>query len=216
MKVREVMTTNVAAVPPDASYKETVELLVERGISGLPVVDDGKVIGIVTEADLMSREAYGDHTSRSKTALSFLTGEGPWVGKAAGLTAGELMSSPAVTAEPDDDIREAARRMLHAGVKRLPVVNDGVLVGIVSRHDLLSIFHRDDSDIADEVDARLANPLYAPDDHKVTATVADGVVTLTGTIVFESERPVITGLAMHVPGVVRVIDEVTAQLPPPR
>src|SRR5439155_11988549 len=100
----------------------------------------------------------------------------------------------------------AARRMLTRGVKRLPVVEGGRLVGVVSRPDLLRIFHRSDADIAAEIDAKLANPVWAPEDHKVTFRVFDGVVTPEGSVIFEGEVPVIVGLAQRVAGVVEVID----------
>lgn len=210
MKVRDVMTTEVVTVGPRSTFKQTVEKMVAARVSGLPVVvEDDQLVGIVTEADLMSKEAFGEGLRPMAALLSFATGDRQWVGKATGLTARDVMSVNVVTVGPDEDIRAAARRMLREGVKRLPVVQDGKLIGIVSRHDLLEIFHRADADIAAEIDARLASPLYAPEDHHVTATVVDGVVTLKGFVAFELERPAMVGLAAQVPGVVAVVDELT-------
>jgi CBS domain-containing protein len=88
----------------------------------------------VTEADLMSKEAFDARRRRPLAALvDHLSGTAPWINKAAGLTAGEVMTTTVVTAEPGEEIGAAARRMLERGVKRLPVTEDGRLVGIVSR-----------------------------------------------------------------------------------
>jgi CBS domain-containing protein len=211
MKVKDVMTTNVLTVREDTSFKDTVELLVEHRVSGVPVVDgDGAIVGLVTEADLVSKEAFDLRHRRPLAAVAeILTGTNRWSGKAAGLTAGQVMSDRVVTVTPGEDVRYVARRMLELGVKRFPVVDDDRLVGIVSRQDLLRIFHRADADIAAEVDAKLADPLYAPEDHSVTAAVEDGVVTLCGTVRFSGEVPVMVGLASNVIGVIHVDNRLT-------
>jgi CBS domain-containing protein len=211
MKIRDVMTPIVVTASPEMSFKETAELLVASGVSGLPVVaPHGRLLGLVTEADLMSKEAFDQRRRRPLAVLmDHLTGSSRWIEKAAGLTAGEVMTTDVVTAAPGEDIRVAARRMLDRGVKRLPVVEDGRLVGIVSRYDLLKIFHRSDADIAAEISAKLADPIHAPEDHKATASVEDGVVVLEGRVRFEGEMPVLRGLAERVPGVVAVIDRLT-------
>src|SRR5687767_10474609 len=153
MKIKDVMTTNVLTVREDTSFKDTVELLVEHRVSGVPVVDgDGAIVGLVTEADLVSKEAFDlRHRGPLAAVAEILTGTNRWSGKAAGLTAGQVMSDRVVTVTPGEDVRYVARRMLELGVKRFPVVDDDRLVGIVSRQDLLRIFHRADADIAAEV-----------------------------------------------------------------
>jgi CBS domain-containing protein len=217
MKVRDVMTPLVVTASPEMSFKETAQLLIEAGVSGLPVVGPhGHLLGLVTEADLMSKEAFDTGRRRPLAVLAdHLTGAARWIDKAAGLTAGEVMTTDLVTAGPDEDIQSAARRMLERGVKRLPVVENGRLVGIVSRYDLLRLFHRRDDDIAAEIDAKLANPIYAPEDHRVTASVDDGVVTLEGRVRVEGEEAVVRALAERVPGVVHVIDRVAFDEPMP-
>lgn len=141
MKVRDVMTADVVTVGPTASFAEVVDCLLSHEISGLPVVDNGgRLLGIVTEADLVSKEAYGQRRRRALGLLAdYFRGRDPqWVRKSAGLTAHELMTVVPDTAAPDEDIAEAARRMLERHHKRLPVVDeDGRVVAIVSRHDLL-------------------------------------------------------------------------------
>jgi len=207
MKVKDVMTTNVLTVRADTSFKDTVALLVEHRVSGVPVVDaDDRIVGLVTEADLVSKEAFDlRHRSPLAVVADVVSGAGRWSGKAAGLTAGEVMSDRVATVTPRMDVRTVARRMLDLGVKRFPVVDDdGRLVGIVARQDLLRVFHRSDAHIAADIDARLADPMYAPEDHSVTAVVEDGVVTLLGSVRFSGELPGIVGLASAVPGVVHV------------
>ena len=142
MHVRDVMTTDVVTVPPDADFGEIVERLLDRGISGLPVVDaDGTLLGMVTEADLVSREAYGPGRRRPLgLVLDYLRDRDPaWVRKASGTTARDLMTQVVTTASPDDELRVIARVLLESGHRRLPVVRaDGRLAGIVSRRDLLA------------------------------------------------------------------------------
>lgn len=206
MKVREVMTAAVITAEPETTFKETAERLLDYGVSGMPVVNaQGRLVGLVTEADLMSKEAFDTRHRRPLEALvRLVNGDRRWTGKAAGLTAGDVMTTDVVTARPDEDIRAAARRMLERGVKRLPVVEDGRLVGIVSRRDLLRLFHRPDADIAAEIADKLASARYAPDNHHVTFSVEDGVVTLEGRVVLQGDVPVVEGLAWAVPGVVHV------------
>lgn len=130
--VRDVMTTHPVCVPPTASVAEVVDLLLSHAISGLPVTDErGHLLGVVTEADLVRREAQrvvGGAPPRGRRRHGAGTGE----------TAAALMTSPAVTASPDDDLPTTARTLLTSGLRRLPVLAaDGRVVGVVSRRDLL-------------------------------------------------------------------------------
>jgi CBS domain-containing protein len=145
--VRDVMTTDVVTVGSDATFGEMVDRLLSHDVSGLPVIDaDGMLLGIVTEADLVSREAYGPERRRPLgLAVDYLRGRDPaWVRKASATTAREVMTTVVTTASPDDELRVAARRMLESGYKRLPgVAADGRLVGIVSRRDVLALAYFD-------------------------------------------------------------------------
>jgi CBS domain-containing protein len=212
MKVKDVMTTDVVTVREDTSFKDTVELLVEHRISGVPVVDgDGRLVGLVTEADLVSKEAFDLRHRRPLAAVAeLISGASRWSGKASGLTAGQVMTDRVVAVTPREDVRAVARRMLDLGVKRFPVVDGGRLVGIISRQDLLRIFHRPDREIAAELEIKLADPLYAPEDHTVTGAVEDGVVTLIGSVRSPGEVPVVVGLASDLAGVVHVENRITS------
>ena len=219
-KVRDVMTNGVVSVLPTATFKEVAERLVDLGVSGLPVVDtDGTLLGVVTEADLMSKEAFGPRRRHVLSLVTaYLQGHDPrWLHKAAVSTAGDLMSTDPTTATPDERVDAAARRMLDLGVKRLPVVENGRLVGIVTRRDLLRSFVRSDDDIAKEVAARLCSPRFVPEDHHLGYSVADGIVTLTGSVHFPSHLAVVEGVIRGIPGVVDVVrTELTVEEPEPR
>ena len=216
MKASDVMTAPVVTVAPETPFKDVVITLIEHDVSGVPVVDaTGRVVGVVTEADLVTKEAFSGRRRFLAVLSDLLTGE-PWKHKAEGLTAGDVMTRMPVVAAPDDDVGRLARRMLQRGIKRLPVVKDGALVGIVTRQDLLRAFDRSDDDIAHDIRARLASPLFTPEDQAVTFRVADGVVTLEGSVHYESDRAVVEGMVGSVPGVVAVDSALNYLLPDPR
>lgn len=182
MRVRDVMTAPAITVSVDTSYHAVVECLLANGISGVPVVDtDGRILGIVTEADLMLKAAYGGE--RGARALA-LVGEiiqgypASWVTKIAAATAGELMTTDPIVAGPDDDLAAATRRMLQRPCNRLPVVRDGRVIGIVSRHDILRRFARPDREI--RVDVLNAVTLALGDSAAVEVRVDGGAVSLRG------------------------------------
>lgn len=219
MKVRDVMTSTVVTVAPGTPFPEVVDTLLRYGVSGVPVVDeDGRLAGIVTEADLVSKQAYGGRRRRALELLADLVAGRDTRGavKGKGRTAAEIMTAKVEAAQPGDDVRAAARRLLEHHVKRLPVVDDGRLVGIVSRTDLLRVLHRSDDDLAGDVAEMLADPLRAPEDHEIEASVADGVVTLRGTVRFPIDLPVLSALVWQLPGVVDVQNEATGREPDPR
>src|SRR5579859_4183348 len=217
MKVRDLMSTDLEVVRPDTSYKEAVERMLARNVSGLPVVDDrGALVGIVTEADAIRKQAWGEGERHRHRALDLvdrlLSGkDATWQQRVDGLTVGDIMTRRVVTASPDDDVRQAARTMLVYSIKRLPVVSEGHLVGLMSRADLMRTFDRPDTDIAADVDRTLASPLSAPEDHGIAGAVHDGVVTLTGTVRYPSDIKVATGVVSRIAGVVDVHNELVAR-----
>ncbi|MFS8204727.1 CBS domain-containing protein [Streptomyces sp. CWNU-52B] len=222
-KVGSVMTTEVVRAEYGTPFKEVARLLADHRISGLPVVDeDEQVIGVISETDLMVRQAL--------TADPYAPRRRPWLtgpAKLAGLTrgarkqavkgrartAGQLMTAPAVTAHADDTIVEAARTMARRRVERLPVLDEeDRLVGIVTRRDLLQVFLRPDREIRQEViDEVLVRALWlAP--QTVDVSVTEGVVTLTGHMERKSETEIAVSMTRQIDGVVGVVHKLTFRL----
>ena len=203
--VKDVMTAEVVAVRRDATFKELAAVLRRYRVSALPVVDDaGRVIGVVSEADLLAKEALADPGVMAEVLHR------KDVRKAEGLTAGDLMTSPPVTAAPEDPIGQAARMMHFMRVKRLPVVNSGgQLVGIVSRSDVLAVFDRPDEDIRTEIVDTMLVHEFLIDPRQFRVTVESGVVTMEGTPETAALGRALVRKARHVPGVVAVRDRLT-------
>jgi CBS domain-containing protein len=206
--VKDVMTKSVVAVRKDASFKEMTVMLSSRRISAFPVIDDaGRVIGVVSEGDLLVKEAVqADGTSLLAAVRHRHEDE-----KAAGSTAGDLMTAPALTIGPDAPVEEAARLMYDRRVKRLPVVTGaGHLVGIISRVDVLTVFNRPDADIREEIKLRVLPAVRpaAPNDVKVA--VSGGIVTISGKPQADQLRHAIIDAVRRVQGVVAVRDRLAA------
>ncbi|MEV5312444.1 CBS domain-containing protein [Streptomyces sp. NPDC052610] len=191
--VSDVMTHTVVAVGMDAPFKDVVELLDQWKVSALPVLaGDGRVVGVVSEADLLPKEEFRDTDQGALTERA----------KASALTAGGLMSAPAVTVHADATVAEAARIMARRHVKRLPVVDGvGLLQGVVSRSDLLKVFLRSDDEIAEEIRRSVLSVL--PYGDTLTASVTDGSVTIGGLL---PERGLVTLIARAVRAVEGVVD----------
>ena len=201
-RVKDVMTAEVVAVRRDTTFKELAAALRQHRVSAFPVVDDHqRVIGVVSEADMLAKEAMAE-----PGVVAELLHHSD-VRKAEGVTVGSLMTHQVVTVSPDDSIEQAARMMLFLKVRQLPVVNaGGELVGIVSRSDLLSVFDRPDEDIRkDIVDTMLLHE-FLVDPRQFRVTVEGGVVTLEGTPETAALGRALVRKARHVPGVVAVRD----------
>ena len=159
VRVGDVMTRDVVSVTADTRIKDVAAMLVERGISGLPVCDaDGAVVGVLSEADLLVKQGGPPERSGGLFAWLVDTASSPDLAKLRAHTAGEAMTAPAITAEADTPVTEAARTMVSLGVNRLPVVEDGKLVGIVTRADLVRLFTRSDAEIAREIAQDVVEP----------------------------------------------------------
>jgi CBS domain-containing protein len=202
--VKDIMTRSVVAVRRDASFKEMAAMLRSRRISALPVIDDSdRVIGVVSESDLLVKEAVQAEGSSLFAALRHIREDD----KATGITAAELMTAPAITIGPDAKVEEAARIMYDRRVKRLPVVNlTGRLLGIVSRVDVLAVFSRPDDEIRDEIIRAVLPGIVPKPWQDLEVTVRDGVVTMSGTPLSEQTTRAITDAVRHVQGVVGVRD----------
>jgi CBS domain-containing protein len=207
-KVGDVMTNDVVTVRDTTPFKEIVGLLEEHHVSAVPVVDRRKrLVGIVTEADLLVKERHGrpepppfleGHRSRAERA------------KARARVASELMTAPVITVTPFETIAEAARLMHRHNVKRLPVVDaDGDLLGIVGRADLLKVFLRSDGEIRQEVEENIIQRLLKWDPASVRVTVRDGVVSMSGRLPRKTQVEILVGLVYGIEGVVGVDNRLT-------
>ncbi len=199
--VRDVMTTGVIAVRGDTPFKEMAAMLGSSRVSGFPVIDQaGKVIGVVSETDMLIKEA--DRAGHPGLFTGLRRGQDRQ--KAAGVTAAQLMTRPAVTIGPDEPVQRAALIMYDRAVSRLPVVDEaGHLVGIISQVDVLSIFSRPDEEIRREVTGRVVLPGLLTDLECLQVTVHDGIVTLSGR---EETGQDIIEAVRHIEGVVAVRD----------
>jgi len=200
--VKDFMTTAVVVVRRGATFKEMAAALRRYRVSALPVVDaDGKVIGVVSEADMLAKEVH-------RGVIDGLVHHKE-VHKAGGLTAGDLMTHPAVTVRPEDSVEHAARLMYNLRINRLPVVDaGGGLVGVISRTDLLAVYDRPDSEIRDEIEGLILHE-FLEDPRQFAVSVQDGVVTLAGSPETAALGHHIVGKVRHVQGVVAVRDQLS-------
>jgi CBS-domain-containing membrane protein len=212
-KVRDVMTDRVVAVRQGASFKEMAARLRQHRVSAFPVIDENrKVIGIVSEADLLAKEALADEHGIPAAITGIVHHKDHK--KAEGLTAKDLMTHPAVTVRTEDSVEHAARLMYALQVKRLPVVDSGgYLVGIVSRADLLTVFDRPDEEIHSEIVHDVILREFLIDPAVFMVTVTDGVVTLQGSPETTDQGHNLVSRIRHVRGVVAVRDMLA--YPPP-
>ncbi|MDX2644750.1 CBS domain-containing protein [Streptomyces sp. PA03-1a] len=201
--VSDVMTRSVVAVGRDASFKEIVTTMERWKVSALPVLEgEGRVVGLVSEADLLPKEEYRDSAPSRNEQMRRL----PDLCKAGATTADELMSAPAVCVHADATLAQAARAMAFRNVKRLPVIDaEGMLCGIVSRGDLLKVFLRPDEEIAEEVNREIAGYLFPGEPSPVRARVEGGVVHFSGAPGDPSLVPVASRFARAVEGVVDAV-----------
>ncbi len=210
MRISDLMTTNVITIGPDASLKEAARRMLEAGVSGLPVTDhDAVLVGIITEADFVRNEA--DRGTRKRAGLL------RWLTHDAGFSSherkvGDVMSSPVLTAEPDDTHTEAAKSMAKNNIKRLPVLENGRMVGVVSRVDVLRSFVRPDKAIIDQISDDLMRRVLWVDADRVNIRCVDGNVVLTGRLETKSDADLLVSLTERLDGVASVQSELTWEL----
>jgi len=202
--VRDVMTARVVAVREDATFKEMADMLGTCRVSAFPVIDSaGKVIGVVSEADLLARLARQDGHPGWLDGLTHPRDHD----RPAAVIAGELMTSPPVTIGPDQPVQEAAKLMYDRRVKRLPVINTlGRLIGIISRADVLSVYRRSDDDIRREAANEVILGRFLVDPASVSVTVRDGILTISGRPETDEVGREIVSALRHLEGVVAVRD----------
>ncbi len=208
MRVLDIMTIDVLTVSPEDSLKAAARMMVEGGVSGLPVVDNGgKLVGMITEADFLEREADRSH----RRLLDALMHKPDTVVEAE--TVGEVMSTHPVVIYPEASVTEAARVMSHHHVKRLPVVNDeGMLQGIVSRGDVVTVFTRPDDVIEDEIREDLIKRVLLLDADTLEVEVTEGAVVLAGQLPTRTDKRLLEEMVRRVDGVVKVESDVSFEL----
>ena len=205
--VRDVMTPQVITVTPDSSWKDAVRLVEQARVHALPVVEDGRVVGIVAQSDLLLKEEMltGPLTMRAMPRQRRRDKI-----RARAMTVRQMMSKPVITIEPDAQLGTAARLLHRRRIGRLPVLDAGKLVGIVTRSDLLRVFLREDAEIRGEVDEVLAN-LAPKIGNGLTGAVDDGVVTLTGEVAALSMALAVLSEVRRIGGVVAIEDRTLAR-----
>lgn len=220
MKVSDIMTPHVLSVPPEESVVTAAQLMLEKRISGLPVIDaGGKLVGIVTEGDFLRRAETGTRRQRPRW-IEFFMGPGRLADeyvRLSGRKVGDVMTDEVQTVAPDAPLEQIVRLMERHRIKRVPVVHDGKVVGIVTRANLLRAVASfagqiaplapEDAAIRDQLLASLKDQPWAP----VTAvhvTVRNGVVQLSGVITDERQRQALRVAAENVPGVKNVEDDI--------
>jgi CBS-domain-containing membrane protein len=207
--VNEVMTTRAVSVTEDASFRDIAALLRRHRVSAFPVVDtDGKVIGVVSEADMLPKEALLAPGVRIPAGAAADPHND--FAKATGVTAASIMTRAPVTITADEPVTSAARLMYSCKVNSLPVVTEhGYLVGIISRADVLSVYGRPAGEIAREIRQNVIMTAFRGDPSSFTVTVKEGVVTLEGHPQTAQQGRDILAEAWHVEGVVSVRDRLT-------
>jgi CBS domain-containing protein len=179
MDAREIMSRPAVRVNTDTTVRRAITLLVQHGFAALPVVDENdRVVGIFTESDALRSDL------------------GAWDGDR---TVESMMTTPVEVVNLDTDISQIGRHMLADRLRCVPVVDDGVLVGVVSRRDLLRPLVRHDDAIAAQLQALLTD--YAGHRGRWSVEVVGGVAHISGVFDDEAERRVINALANTVPGV---------------
>jgi CBS domain-containing protein len=212
--VKDVMTSRVIWMELDTPFTVIARAFEDARVSAFPVLNAaGRVVGVVSEADLLAKLALADDEGDMPGMIGGILRH-QQVKKAGATTAGELMSAPPVAVSPEDTVEHAARLMYLRRVKHLPVTDaEGRLAGIVSRADVLSVFSRPDAGIREEVQADVA--LSASSADSISVAVRDGVVTLDGTAGASETVRAITRRVRHIEGVVAVRDRVSCPRPSP-
>lgn len=211
MRVKDAMTTDVVTVQPGTSLKDAARTLVERKISGLPVVDvAGELVGIISEGDILFRERGEVESVGGPLAWLISPRQFQELEKLDARVVGEAMTTPAITIGPERPVTAAAALMIDRGVNRLPVVNRrGTLVGIVTRADLVRAFARPDAEVAQDIRTEVVQHTMWLQEGSIEVQVDGGEVTLRGRIDQRRDAELLPKLAARVPGVVGVHSELT-------
>jgi CBS domain-containing protein len=217
MKVADLMTRGVLSVAPEDSVRKAAELMLRYGVTGFPVLDHGKLVGMITEGDFL-RRAETEAEQRHTRLAEFFADPGKLAEeyvRSHGRRVGEVMTRDIVTVSDDVPLSAAVELMIRHHVKRLPVVRGGALIGIVSRVDLLHAFLSaaskavpaplDDAAIKSRLQAELETQPWIAGE-TVEPSVEKGVVVLSGTVRDARQRVALRVAAENIPGVKRVVD----------
>ena len=206
-RVSDVMTADVITVGPELSVHNAAALMSNHGVSGLPVLDGvGQVIGIVSEGDLILRQAAPRPRRWWHRFLADPEALAREYQKAKGTTVGEVMTRDVVSVSPALDLGAAARILYDRGLRRLPVVREGRLVGILSRGDLVKALAATPVSTPSAPDEELVTAMHARikaepwTSSGVLVEASDGVITLWGTVATDTERSALETMARAIPG----------------
>ena len=209
MRVEEIMTKDVIAVSPKTPVHEAAELMVDHGVSGLPVVDDeGDVVGIVSEGDLILREKPGERMPWWRAFFADAEKLARDYQKAHGTTVAEVMTRSLITVSPDLPTESLALILEEHKIRRVPVITGGRLVGIVSRGDLIKALSKaparvgappSDERLVREMRARLAEEPWVSTGG-IVVEAKDGVLVLWGLVLTEAEKSALETMARAIEG----------------
>jgi CBS domain-containing protein len=219
MKASDIMTKEIISVGPDTPIADVVATLLENRVSAVPVVEHGTIVGIISEGDLLRRPETGTERRRSRwlelarsnasLAADYVKTHGRW--------ARDVMTEPVITVAPDTPVAEVANILESHHIKRVPVVQDGKPVGIVSRANLVQALASresppalasgpDDREIRDALLDELRRQRWATSPSEANVIVDKGVVHLWGIIRSEEERKAVLVATENTPGVRRIKD----------
>lgn len=207
--VSDVMTRKVHVASPTTPFKVLVRLIEDNRVSGIPIVDaQGTPVGVVSEADLLFKERRKELTD--ELDMLHPRKHRRELGKARGVLAAEIMTSPPVIVGWNTPLTEAARLMQQRNVRRLIVVDErGKIAGVVSRSDLLQVFLRTDEELREEIATKLIPAILLWPPSTLSVDVTWNVVTLSGEVDRRSDMEILTRLAGEVDGVVDVVNRLT-------
>lgn len=216
MLVADVMSKNPVTLTPEHSVRHAAQIMLHHRVSGVPVVDDGNVIGVLTEGDLLRRVELGtDANAPSDWLRLFASGAARDFVRTHSWRVGDVMSKPVVTVDRDMPLSDAALLLATRGIKRVPVLYEGELVGILSRADLLKIVASAPPERSVDGDEALLRSARARVSEVTllgatpTVSVEQGVVHLWGTVQSQAEKDAARVAIETIPGLAGVEEHLT-------
>jgi CBS domain-containing protein len=224
IRAKDIMTANVTAVEPDTTVRGIAQLLSDRHISAVFVIDRGSVVGIVSEGDLLHRQELGTEFERMSSPLELSDGDETVAkAKSHGMHARDVMTRKVVTVQDDASLAEVVKTLQKNHIRRVPIVHGTKLVGVVSRANIMRALaarpegsqgpsSRDDDMIRYQViETLLSIPGTSP--WSTTVTVSNGVVELGGSVELEATRDPSRIAIEAIPDVIEVKDRRSVMQP---